>query len=58
VRCQLVRPLEPHFSNPLEGERLRNRLVTFGGRVQEYLASLDRDDEIICSVMEWMEFKK
>jgi 2-polyprenyl-6-methoxyphenol hydroxylase-like FAD-dependent oxidoreductase len=26
--------------------------------VQEYLASLDRDDQVICSAMEWMEFEK
>jgi len=49
--------LQPRFHDPLEGclERLRNRFVTFGGRVQEYLASLDRDDEVICSAMEGME---
>ena len=27
-------------------------------RVQEYLASLERDDQVICSAMEWMEFEK
>jgi 2-polyprenyl-6-methoxyphenol hydroxylase-like FAD-dependent oxidoreductase len=46
--------------DPLEGrlERLRNRFATFGGRVQEYLASLERDDQVICSAMEWMESEK
>ena len=52
--------VQPRFHDPLEGrlERLRNRFATFGGRVQEYLASLERDDEVICSAMEWMEFEK
>jgi 2-polyprenyl-6-methoxyphenol hydroxylase-like FAD-dependent oxidoreductase len=52
--------IQPRFHDPLEGrlERLRNRFATFGGRVQEYLASLERDDEVICSAMEWMEFEK
>ena len=46
--------IQPRFHDPLEGrlERLRNRFATFGGRVQEYLASLKRDDEVICSAME------
>jgi len=26
--------------------------------VQEYLASLERDDQVICSAMEWMECEK
>ena len=52
--------IQPRFHDPLEGrlDRLRNRFATFGGRVQEYLASLERDDQIICSAMEWMEFEK
>jgi len=52
--------IQPRFQDPLEGrlERLRNRFATFGGRAQEYLASLGRDDEVICSAMEWMEFEK
>ena len=52
--------VQPRFHDPLEGrlERLRNRFATFGGRVQEYLASLERDDQIICSAMEWMESEK
>jgi 2-polyprenyl-6-methoxyphenol hydroxylase-like FAD-dependent oxidoreductase len=49
--------VQPRFRDPLEGrlERLCNRFATFGARVQEYLASLDRDDEVICSAMEGME---
>jgi 2-polyprenyl-6-methoxyphenol hydroxylase-like FAD-dependent oxidoreductase len=52
--------VQPCLHDPLEGrlERLRNRFATFGGRVQEYLASLERDDQVICSAMEWMESEK
>jgi 2-polyprenyl-6-methoxyphenol hydroxylase-like FAD-dependent oxidoreductase len=52
--------IQPRFHDPLEGrlERLRNRFATFGGRVPEYLASLERDDQVICSAMEWTEFEK
>ena len=48
--------VQPRLHDPLKGrlERLRNRFATFGGRVQEYLASLERDDQVICSAMEWM----
>jgi 2-polyprenyl-6-methoxyphenol hydroxylase-like FAD-dependent oxidoreductase len=47
----------PHFRDPAEGrlERLRQRFSRFGPRVAAYLAALERDDEIICSAMEWME---
>ena len=52
--------IEQRFRDPLEGRltRLRSRFATFGGRVQEYLASLERDDQVICSAMEWMECEK
>jgi 2-polyprenyl-6-methoxyphenol hydroxylase-like FAD-dependent oxidoreductase len=52
--------VQPRFHDPLEGrlERLRNRFGTFGGRVQEYLASLEHDDQVICSAMEWMQSEK
>jgi 2-polyprenyl-6-methoxyphenol hydroxylase-like FAD-dependent oxidoreductase len=52
--------IQPRLHDPLEGrlERLRNRFATFGSRVQEYLASLERDDQVICSAMEWMELEK
>jgi 2-polyprenyl-6-methoxyphenol hydroxylase-like FAD-dependent oxidoreductase len=52
--------IQPRFHDPLEGRlgRLRKRFATFGGRVQEYIGSLERDDQVICSVMEWMEFEK
>ena len=47
----------PHFRDPAEGRlaRLRQRFLTFGPRVTEYLAALERDDEVICSAMEWMD---
>lgn len=52
--------IEQRFHDPLEGRlaRQRSRFATFGGRVQEYLASLERDDQVICSAMEWMECEK
>jgi 2-polyprenyl-6-methoxyphenol hydroxylase-like FAD-dependent oxidoreductase len=52
--------IEQRFHDPLEGrlERLHNRFATFGERVQEYLASLERDDQVICSAMEWMGCEK
>lgn len=52
--------VQPRFHDPLEGrlERLRKRFATFGGRVREYLASLERDEQVICSAMEWMESEK
>jgi 2-polyprenyl-6-methoxyphenol hydroxylase-like FAD-dependent oxidoreductase len=50
----------PHFRDPVEGRltRLRQRFSTFGPRVAAYLAALERDDEVICSAMEWMELGK
>jgi 2-polyprenyl-6-methoxyphenol hydroxylase-like FAD-dependent oxidoreductase len=52
--------VQPRFHDPLEGrlERLRNRFARFGGRVQEYLATLEHDDQVICSAMEWMDCEK
>jgi 2-polyprenyl-6-methoxyphenol hydroxylase-like FAD-dependent oxidoreductase len=48
------------FRDPLEGRlaRLRQRFASFGPRVAAYLAALERDDEVICSAMEWMEVVK
>jgi FAD-dependent urate hydroxylase len=50
----------PHFRDPVEGRltRLRQRFSTFGPRVAAYLAALERDDEVICSAMEWMKLGK
>jgi 2-polyprenyl-6-methoxyphenol hydroxylase-like FAD-dependent oxidoreductase len=49
--------VHPHFRDPVEGRlaRLRERFSTFGPRVAAYLAALERDDEVLCSAMEWME---
>jgi 2-polyprenyl-6-methoxyphenol hydroxylase-like FAD-dependent oxidoreductase len=50
----------PHYRDPVEGRlaRLRQRFSSFGPRVAAYLAALERDDEVICSAMEWMELGK
>jgi 2-polyprenyl-6-methoxyphenol hydroxylase-like FAD-dependent oxidoreductase len=52
--------IQPRIRDPVEGrlERLRNRFATFGSRVQEYLSALERDDQVICSAMEWMALDK
>jgi 2-polyprenyl-6-methoxyphenol hydroxylase-like FAD-dependent oxidoreductase len=52
--------IEPRFHDPVEGrlERLRIRFADFGPRVQEYLAALKSDDQIICSAMEWVPLEK
>ena len=52
--------VQPRFHDPAEGRlgRLRGRFATFGERVKEYLASLERDDQVICSAMEWMPLGK
>ncbi|HEV2425316.1 MAG TPA: FAD-dependent monooxygenase [Terriglobia bacterium] len=49
--------MEPRFRDPLEGrlERLRSRFAGFGSLVQEYLASLKRDDQVHCSAMQWVD---
>lgn len=48
--------IEPAFHDPVAGrlERLRARFAGFGPRVQDYLAALERDDQVICSAMEWV----
>src|SRR5271166_3059198 len=52
--------IQPRLHDPVEGrlERLRDRFAKFGSRVQEYLSSLERDDQVLCSAMEWMELEK
>ena len=52
--------MAPRFKDPVEGRlaRLRNRFATFGGGVQGYLASIERDDQVICSAMEWLACEK
>ena len=41
--------VQPRLHDPTEGrlDRLRKRFAAFGARVQEYLASLERDDQVI-----------
>jgi 2-polyprenyl-6-methoxyphenol hydroxylase-like FAD-dependent oxidoreductase len=43
--------------DPVEGRlvRLRNRFADFGDTVQAYLARLERDEQIHCSTIEWIE---
>lgn len=42
--------------DPLQGrlERLRDRFAAFGELVREYLAALERDEQVHCSTMEWV----
>jgi 2-polyprenyl-6-methoxyphenol hydroxylase-like FAD-dependent oxidoreductase len=49
--------MQPRFRDPLEGrlERLRARYAAFGGILQDYLASLERNEQIHCSAMEWVD---
>ena len=47
----------PCFHDPLAGrlDRLRKRFAGFGELVQEYLGSLESDEQILCSAMEWID---
>jgi FAD-dependent urate hydroxylase len=49
--------MQRRVRDPLEGRlaRLRDRFAAFGGIVREYLASLEHDEQIHCSAMEWVE---
>jgi 2-polyprenyl-6-methoxyphenol hydroxylase-like FAD-dependent oxidoreductase len=51
---------QPRFRDPVEGrlERLRQRFATFGPAVQEYLASLERDEQVHCAAMEWVDVEE
>jgi len=48
---------QPRSHDALEGrlERLRHRFAGFGGLIRDYLACLERDDEIHCGPIEWLE---
>ena len=52
--------MQPRYHDPLEArlERLRNRFAAFGGLVREYLTSLDRDEQVHCSAMEWVDLEE
>jgi FAD-dependent urate hydroxylase len=47
---------DPHIHDEVEGRlrRLRARFATFGGAVPEYLAALERDEQIHCSTIQWV----
>ena len=47
----------PRLQDPAQGRlgRLRDRFAKFGGLVQEYLASLEQDEQIHCGPIEWLE---
>jgi len=49
--------MQPRVRDPLEGRlrRLRQRFAAFGGLVREYLASLERDEQVHCAAMEWVD---
>jgi len=49
--------MQPRAHDPLEGRlaRLRARFAVLGGLVPEYLASLERDDQVHCAAMEWVD---
>jgi 2-polyprenyl-6-methoxyphenol hydroxylase-like FAD-dependent oxidoreductase len=46
--------------DPVEGRlgRLRERFAGFGPAVQDYLAALDRDGQIHCSAIEWVDHQR
>lgn len=49
--------MQPRSRDPLEGrlERLRNHFASFGGPVRNYLSSLERDEQVHCSAIEWVD---
>ena len=49
----------PRFHDPLESrlERLRLRFADFGPLVRDYLDSLERDDQIHCTSIEWLPYE-
>jgi FAD-dependent urate hydroxylase len=52
---------EPQRSHdPVRGslERLRKRFVAFGALVQDCLASVEHDEQIHCSTIEWLELDR
>jgi 2-polyprenyl-6-methoxyphenol hydroxylase-like FAD-dependent oxidoreductase len=49
--------MQPRLRDPVKGrlERLRARFAEFDGLVREYLGALERDEQVHCSAMEWVE---
>jgi 2-polyprenyl-6-methoxyphenol hydroxylase-like FAD-dependent oxidoreductase len=52
--------MQPRIHDPVEGRlaRLRDRFAEFGPLVQEYLGALDRDEQVHCSAMEWVDVEE
>jgi FAD-dependent urate hydroxylase len=48
---------DPRIRDEVEGrlQRLRERFATFGGQVPEYLAALERDEQVHCSTIQWLD---
>jgi len=48
---------EPRFHDAVEGrlQRLRGRFAAYGEPIQDYLAALERDEQIHCGPIEWVE---
>lgn len=48
---------DPTIRDRVQGrlQRLRARFAEFGGPVPEYLAALDRDEQIHCSTIQWID---
>ena len=49
--------MQPRVYDPVEGRlaRLRHRFSEFDSLVQEYLGALERDEQVHCSAMEWVD---
>ena len=50
----------PRLYDAVEGrlERLRQRFAGFGGAILEYLTDLERDEQIHCGPIEWLELEQ
>ncbi|HEV2356645.1 MAG TPA: FAD-dependent monooxygenase [bacterium] len=49
--------MQPKVRDPVAGRlaRLRARFAEFGDLVREYLGALERDEQVHCSAMEWVD---
>ena len=49
--------MQPRVYDPVKGRlgRLRDRFADFDPLVQEYLGALERDEQVHCSAMEWVD---
>jgi hypothetical protein len=50
----------PRFPDTMPGrlQRLREHFAGFGGLVRDYLAALERDEQIHCGAIEWLELDR